>query len=456
MTPPGKAWREVADPPGTRRTIALLPWGDLLEDFLDPIGLSIDAFVEEMSGGWLFGYIDALATVGVGTCLVCVTGQVDEPVRRTHVPTGAPIWLLPATRAYRRVRQILPTPYAWNRASATSGLHGARAVIAAGSRHVAPYLSTPPWALAAVLHKERCSALLCQEYEEPRFDVCVVLGSMLRLPVLATFQGGDRQRTGLEPAVRRRSLNAAAGLVVASSVERDRLRHRYGIPADRIARIFNPLDIDKWPLGDRAAARAQLGISESAKVAVWHGRLDVQRKGLDVLVGAWELLCASHPDDDLRLLLVGSGADAPQLRALLAAHRLRGVSWLDSYVVDRTRIRPYLDAADVYAFPSRHEGFPVAPIEAMACGLPLVAADAAGVTDILAAGEENGGIVVPRGNVAAFATALARLLDDRPLSRELGGRARARAESAFSLATVGQQLQTFLAHRAVASVALRW
>ena len=440
---------DSAAPANADSTVALLPWGDQLEDFLDPIGVSIDTFAEEMSGGWLFGYIDALAALGVGTVLVCVTGRVDEPVRRIHRPSGAPMWLLPATGLYRRVRRALPVPYAWDRASATTGLCGVRAGVAAALRPVAPYLSTPPWALAGVLRRERCSALLCQEYEEPRFDVCIAVGSILRLPVFATFQGGDRQRSGLERIIRRRTLHAAAGLIVASSVERERLRRRYQVPPGQIAQIFNPLDIEQWPLGDQAAARAQLGLSDSAKVVIWHGRVEIHRKGLDVLIEAWELLCTAHPADDLQLLLVGSGADAPKLRALLADRRLRGVRWVDSYITDRSRVRPYLDAADVYAFPSRHEGFPVAPIEAMACGLPLVAADAAGVNDILALGEEHGGIVVRRGDAVAFAAALARLLGDQSLCRQFGARARARAESAFSLSTVGSQLQSFLAGGAV-------
>lgn len=439
---------QPTQPAAPRSTVALLPWGDLLEDFLDAIGVPIDAFLEEMSGGWLFGYIDALASANVATVLVCVTTQVDAPVRRIHRPTGAAVWLLPASPAYRWARRRLPTPYAWDRAAARAGLRGAPAVTAAGLRHVAPYLSTPPRALAAVLRRERCTALLSQEYEEARFDVCATVGARLRLPVFATFQGGDCPRTGLERLVRPRTLRAAAGLIVASSTEAERVQRRYRIPAERIARIFNPLDLSTWPLGDRSVARAKLGLPAGARITVWHGRVELQRKGLDVLLDAWERVCASHPDDDLRLLLVGSGADASQLRDLLAARRLRGVSWLDSYVVDRSLLRPYLDAADVYAFPSRHEGFPVAPVEAMACGLPLVAADAPGVRDIVAAGEADGGIVVARGDAEAFAAALSRLLDDPLMSREYGARARARAETGFSLPAVGRQLGAFLVDRA--------
>lgn len=429
--------------PGPPR-LAVLPWGDLIEDFLDPIGLSIDAFVEEMTGGWLFGYLDALATAGVESVLVCVTATVAEPARRIHRPSGVPLWLLPASRVYRWIRRRLPEPYAWSRAAATAGLAGPRALTAGGLRHVAPYLSTPVRALSAVLRRERCSAILCQEYEEARFDVCVAVGRFVGLPVFATFQGGNRQRTALERVVRKRSMNAAAGLIVASEAEQGRIRQRYDVRPARVAQIFNPLDLTRWPIGDRAEARTLLGLPQDARVAAWHGRVELWRKGLDVLVEAWARTCAERPDEDLRLLLVGTGADAQELRHLLHRAGVRGVDWLDSYVVDRSLLRPHLDAADVYVFPSRHEGFAVAPVEAMACGLPLVAADAPGVRELVPREAADGAIVVPAGDASALAGALGALLDDPARCRELGARARLRVEAAFSPTTVGRQLAAVL------------
>jgi starch synthase len=80
----------------------------------------------------------------------------------------------------------------------------------------------------------------------------------------------------------------------------------------------------------------------------------------------------------------------------------------------------------------------------MACGLPLVAADAPGVPDILEAGEASGGLMVPRGDADAFAHALGRVLDDEAFGRKLGARARARVDDAFSHRRVGEQLRAFL------------
>jgi starch synthase len=124
--------------------------------------------------------------------------------------------------------------------------------------------------------------------------------------------------------------------------------------------------------------------------------------------------------------------------------QLRGVMWLDEFVHDRSIIRRYLSAADVYTLSSRNEGFPTAPIEAMACGLPVVAADANGVPDILEGGEASGGLVVPREDARALALALGRVLDDEAWGCEMGKRAQCRAENYFSSEAVGKQLRDFL------------
>jgi starch synthase len=193
---------------------------------------------------------------------------------------------------------------------------------------------------------------------------------------------------------------------------------------------------------DRGAARAALGITPDAQVIAWHGRVVMHKKGLDLLLDAWEQLCRERPQRELRLVLVGSGHDAAVMRQRVAT--LRGVIWIDHFVHDASELRRYLSAADVYAFPSRYEGFPVALIEAMACGLPVVAADADGVTDILEGGDASGGLVVPGDDADCLTHALSGLLDDEGWRHELGRRARQRAERCFSLKSVGEQLRNFL------------
>lgn len=396
--------------------VALLPWGDVIEEFLDPLGISLEEFCEEMTGGWLFGYIEALKRVGVRTIVFCVSVQVDAPLRRTHRGTGATICFLPAPKSYFWLRAVL------------------------GS--MASYLATPMRLLAREIRRSGCQIILCQEYEYARFDVSVALGKLLGLPAYGTFQGG-KQRGRLEGILRQLSMSACAGIIAASRTELERVRAEYEMPARKLARIFNPLDLTEWRAMPRDQARAALDLPKRAKVVVWHGRVDMHRKGLDVLLEAWRQVCRKRTAEDLRLLLVGTGRDAEKLRHRLTTLELDGITWIDEYVLDREAIRRYLSAANVYVLPSRHEGLPVAPIEAMACGLPVVAADAPGVPAIFEPGESAGGLVVPREEPAALARELGQVLDDNARRRQLGSQARRHVEENFSLEAVGHQLHTF-------------
>jgi glycosyltransferase involved in cell wall biosynthesis len=421
--------------------LALLHWGDLIEDYLDLADLTLDAFREELTGGWMFGYVEALRTAGVETVLLVVSANVESVVRTRHAPTGATMLLIPATRPYLATRRLLADPQAWTTRDAVAGLTAPRQLVGAPAHQLAPYLATPVRALAGLLRQEGCSALLCQEYEHARFDAAVALGRAVRLPVFATFQGGQTQRVALERSLRRLSMRACAGLVIGSASEIERVRRRYGVPERKIAQIFNPLDSSAWSGVDRERARAELGIPTEASVVGWHGRVEIDHKGLDVLVDGLRLLRAER---DIELVLVGGGPDVERLRSLLAEAGLDGVRFVDEFIRDRSRLAGYLAACDVYAFPSRREGFPVAPVEAMACGVPVVATDVPGIAEILAGGEAGGGMIVPREDPAALAGALARLLGDQPLREELARRARHRAETAFSLDAVGRQLRGFL------------
>jgi starch synthase len=145
-----------------------------------------------------------------------------------------------------------------------------------------------------------------------------------------------------------------------------------------------------------------------------------------------------------RLLIIGKGNDSNLLRELIKNMNLKGVIWTNEFITSRDKVRTYLNAADLYVFPSRHEGFPAALLEAMACGLPVIAADITGVSDILEGGESAGGIIAAKDDVSSFVNQISRLLTDEPLRVELGKRARRRIESSFSLEAIGKQLRNFI------------
>jgi glycosyltransferase involved in cell wall biosynthesis len=419
--------------------VALLPWGNVIEDFLGSISLTIEDFASEMSGGWMFGYVDALKRGGIETVIFCISARVDRPTRLLHRSTGATICILPVPGIYRRLLALVP------RKLRRFGRERLRLAILT---QLGPYLATPILVLARELRREKCGAILCQEYEYPRFDMCVLLGKALRIPVYATFQGGV-QTSLLEPFVRPLTIRGCAGLIIASKTERLRVYSRYRTSPEKIAHTFNPIDLAMWFPEERSHARSQLGIAQDARVAIWHGRVEIHRKGIDHQIKARDRICRDRPGQNLLLILIGTGTDASKLLELINTLDSSKVIWRNEYLLDRGIMRLYLSSGDVYAFPSRHEGFPVAPVEAMACGLAVVATRASGIDDLLEGGESSGGVIVPLEDADEFARQLGRILDDRALSQRLGALARKRTETAFSLDAVAEKLVEFVQSQTV-------
>jgi glycosyltransferase involved in cell wall biosynthesis len=284
---------------------------------------------------------------------------------------------------------------------------------------------------------------MVEEYEFPRFDLAVLLGWKMRVPVFGTFCGARPQGLWRRP-LRPLALKLCAGLAICAKCEAERVIAQYHLPAEKVALIYYPLDFSIWHPSNKEEARASLGIPPDAQVVVYHGAVLLWTKGLAVLIEAWERICQQRPGRDLRLVLIGTGLDAPQLSQMLATKKLWGVHWLNEWVQDRGLIQRYLSAADLYVFPSRSDACPVSIIEAMACGLPVVASQIRGIPDLLPRGEESGGLLVPPGDVDALTGEINRVLDDRGLAKELGDRALRHAKESFSMAEIGKQLSAFL------------
>ena len=358
-----------------------------------------------------------------------VSARVNQVWRFRHEPTGAQVCIVPSAPLHRAFRYC----------ARLTRLHKRGWVKSLDS-----YLVLPLWRLAAELKRDEVRAIVFQDYENPSFDVCVLLGRLIGVPVFASFQGGRRHRSRIERWLRPRSVRACAGLIIGSQSEMQRVQNRYQVPPQKLTQLFNPIDVMAWRPINRREARLAVGLPLDARIVVSHGRIDIAHKGLDRLLEAWRQVCHQRPDANLRLLLVGSGPDASQLRWQIEDLQLSNVMWIDQYLRDRSLLWRYLSGADVYVLASRYEGFPVAPIEAMACELPVVATEVSGILDIFPHGEASGGLVVPRNNAIALAEALGRVLDHEAWGRELGRRGRRRVEHCFSLESVGQQMKDLL------------
>ncbi|MDQ1038546.1 glycosyltransferase involved in cell wall biosynthesis [Streptomyces sp. V3I8] len=153
-------------------------------------------------------------------------------------------------------------------------------------------------------------------------------------------------------------------------------------------------------------------IGPAAPLVVCVGRL-CRQKGQDVLLEAWHEVTRRVPG--ARLVLVGDGPDARSLRARAPASVLFAGAVTDA--------APWYQAADLVVLPSRWEGMALAPLEAMACGRPVVLTDVDGARESLPPGQ-GPRCLVPPDRPKALAGAVAGLLLDPPLRASLGRQAR--------------------------------
>ncbi|MDN3309390.1 glycosyltransferase [Microbacterium oryzae] len=236
------------------------------------------------------------------------------------------------------------------------------------------------------------------------------------------------EREYLEPRVGRE----ADTVVATCSDEAFELR-ALGVPSRRIAIAPCGVDLDlfqaKGPVEERGARYRVLSV----------GRI-VPRKGVDLVVRAIALLRAEGIDD-VELIVAGATPGDPEVHRLQELADELGVSDLVRFrgQASREDMPALLRSADVVVCAPWYEPFGIVPLEAMACGTPVVAASVGGLIDSVVDGVT--GLHVPPRDPEAIASALQMLLPDADRLRAFGAAGRARVESRYSWDRVGAQTE---------------
>jgi glycosyltransferase involved in cell wall biosynthesis len=186
-----------------------------------------------------------------------------------------------------------------------------------------------------------------------------------------------------------------------------------GVPEERIRVIANAVSAagDGAGMDQRTAIRARLAIGEADFVFGYVGRLS-EEKGLDhLLQAAGELRVEASTS---RILLVGDG---PRRQDLEEAARGRGILDRVHFAGFQRDTSGWYRAMDAFVLPSLTEGTPMALLEAMAQGLPVVGTSVGGVPAVVTHGEN--GLLVPPADAAALGGALTQLASDVQLRRRL-------------------------------------
>jgi glycosyltransferase involved in cell wall biosynthesis len=203
------------------------------------------------------------------------------------------------------------------------------------------------------------------------------------------------------------------------------------IPNAVDTRRFGPVTAER-----KGELRRQLGLPASAQVVVYTGRL-VTYKGVARLVTLWPRVVASHPD--ALLLLVGAGGlDMHACEdALRHSVQEQGLERNVVFTGSVQNVHEYLQAADLFAFPTENDAFPSSVIEAMTTALPVVATPVGAIPEILQDG--TNGLLVPPGDSTALEAAIRRLLTDGALARRLGQAAWQTVQDRYSAERITQR-----------------
>lgn len=197
--------------------------------------------------------------------------------------------------------------------------------------------------------------------------------------------------------------------------------------------ILHGIDAESFhPPADRAAVRAALGLPQAGALIGCFGRIRAQ-KGTDAFVDAMLAVLARHPE--AHAVVMGRTLEKYAVfeRDLRARVNAAGME-------ERILFRPevpvwemprWYQALDLFVAPQRWEGFGLTPLEAMACGVPVVATTVGAFEELLVDGET--GFLVPPGDAPAIAQAVGRLLDDPELRASHASTARRRVEAAFRI-----------------------
>ena len=253
-----------------------------------------------------------------------------------------------------------------------------------------------------------------------------------RVPAVHTFHGIHYADYAPVPgwaylSLERRLASTSETLIHVSSGQAQEAQRLKLAPTDRTQIIVNATDYvrvralaEKQPL-----SREALKLPPKGPVLGTVARLDPV-KALDVLVESFALLAPRWPE--ARLLIVGDGPERGRVESLALARGVQDRVVFAGFLPDAPRCLPVMD---LYVSASRREGLPLSLLEAMSCGLPVLATRVSGHEEVVV--HDHTGLLVAPDDPAALADAAAALLGDPERRRRMGEAGRERVERDLSV-----------------------
>ena len=302
-----------------------------------------------------------------------------------------------------------------------------------------PLFEYPPYSLALtskmvdVVQHENLD-LLHMHYAIPHATSALLSRQILdtqgeRVPIVTTLHGTDITLVGQDPSFRpvvNYSINQSDGVTAVSEYLRHETCQHFDIGCD-IDVIPNFIDTERFHRAQKDHFKQAL-CPDGEKVMVHVSNFREAKRAPEVVEVFSKLRAEGF---DLKLLLVGDGPDRMPTERLA---RERGVYDDVRFLGKQEPVEEILSIADVFLMPSGSETFGLAALEAMSCGVPVVASDIGGLPELVVDGET--GYLCPLGDLDAFAERAARLLGSEEHQADMAAAARRRAVEVFDIEKV--------------------
>jgi D-inositol-3-phosphate glycosyltransferase len=208
------------------------------------------------------------------------------------------------------------------------------------------------------------------------------------------------------------------GIIAPSQSDRSYLQYLYQADDKRVVVIPPGVDLDNFKPINRQAAKARLGMNPDEQIILFCGRIE-PLKGIDMLLYAMKIMVEKKPELKVSLWIIGGDVSQPpaqwsgELRKLEKLRHLLKLTPLVHFAGQQLQeVLPYYyNAADVVVIPSHYESFGMAAAEAMACGVPIITTNVAGISNLLE--EKHELLITSVNNPLLLASQMELLLTDR-------------------------------------------
>lgn len=281
-------------------------------------------------------------------------------------------------------------------------------------------------ALTALIEKEKPDIVHALMYQAIQLCRLAKRRARVRFKLVSSPRVNYRTRSAFTLLVDRVLKGGDDLLITESEASRAYLIKKLGYGPAKVRTIYNGVDIARWSVSptERSRKRLELLLAEGDLLLGAVGRLDAQ-KGHSFLIDAVAKLKTRVP---VRCAIIGDGPKRTTLEAQIRRHRLEKHVWL---LGERDDVTAWLSSFDIFVLPSLWEGLPNALLEAMALGLPVIASEVDGVSEVVRANES--GVLVPPKNALNLAKKIVELATDAPLRARLGEAAKETIAARFTL-----------------------